>query len=146
MIFFFTTIGELISSGYSNWGNGQPSCGFFCMEDCGVMRWKEGGRWVDYHCSALADYSFVCQFGESFYCLRCWDFITKFYWNYQVFVPLTLTITKLLFRKKWQSLKQAKYHKNVMIPLDMKYSDKLHSINIVKTVNRIDMNGKKKGT
>ncbi|KAK6177201.1 hypothetical protein SNE40_015349 [Patella caerulea] len=53
--------GEPIS--YSNWGSGQPSCNWFCMEDCGQLRYRDGGKWHDYPCSSIPYlYSFICQY------------------------------------------------------------------------------------
>ncbi|GFN91792.1 C-type lectin, partial [Plakobranchus ocellatus] len=55
--------GEKVSSGYSNWARGQPSCGFICVEDCAVMHWREaGGRWHDYHCSFLENHPYICEY------------------------------------------------------------------------------------
>ncbi|CAG5136052.1 unnamed protein product [Candidula unifasciata] len=54
--------GEKVKDGYSRWAPGQPSCGFLCFEDCAVMRWKENGRWHDYRCSWLEDYSSICEY------------------------------------------------------------------------------------
>ncbi|KAK0056372.1 collectin-12 [Biomphalaria pfeifferi] len=54
--------GQRVRDGYNNWARGQPSCGFFCMEDCALMKWKESGKWVDYHCTLLEEYSFICEY------------------------------------------------------------------------------------
>lgn len=58
--------GQRVSSTYSNWDSGQPSCflpDFFCHEDCAVLRVDEGYKWHDYLCgSDLYKYGYVCQY------------------------------------------------------------------------------------
>ncbi|ESO99716.1 hypothetical protein LOTGIDRAFT_238723 [Lottia gigantea] len=52
------------SIGYSYWGSDQPSCKIFrCREDCGILRYSDGGRWHDKPCdNSFYLYSFICQF------------------------------------------------------------------------------------
>ncbi|XP_050411640.2 uncharacterized protein LOC126826686 isoform X1 [Patella vulgata] len=53
--------GETIS--YSNWASGQPSCSWLCIEDCGQLRYRDGGKWHDYPCNSIPYlYSFICQY------------------------------------------------------------------------------------
>lgn len=53
---------HLVKRGYSNWASGQPSCHIFCFEDCALMRLDDGGKWHDYKCSWIEDYSYICQY------------------------------------------------------------------------------------
>ncbi|XP_076451774.1 uncharacterized protein LOC143287566 [Babylonia areolata] len=54
--------GHRVRYGYSNWASGQPSCHILCFEDCAQMRLDDGGRWHDYKCDWIEDYSYICQY------------------------------------------------------------------------------------
>lgn len=54
---------------YTNWAPDQPGgCTlFYCGEDCGNLRYSDGGRWHDYPCDIpLHSYSFICEFCKYF--------------------------------------------------------------------------------
>ena len=54
--------GKVVEGGYTNWGRDEPN-NFLNSQDCVLMHKDDRWGWRDFQCTAVEQYSYICQYG-----------------------------------------------------------------------------------
>ena len=60
----FSFLGKELGNGYSNWGYDEPN-NRLNSQDCVLLHKSENWAWRDFTCSAIQEYSYICEYGET---------------------------------------------------------------------------------